>query len=485
MSSTEFARGGLASEFDTTVTDRAADVTTAASDPAPPRWSLPTRIGFRFFATYFLLYVMFTQMYSSLLGRLLGYLPFTVVPPGSTQAVRSMREYIALSWLKFPLPLSQNQGAGDKPVDYALVVGLLVIASAITALWSAVDWKRQSYPRLKAWTWVFVRFSLATSLATYGWIKAFPLQMSFPPLTRMLEPYGHFTLMAVLWSKIGSSTAYEIFTGCAELLAAVLLLIPGLSTLGALIAIPVTFQVWMLNMTYDVPVKLFSLHLLAMSTFLILPDLRRLLNFFVLKRATDPPQEGRLFRSLRAHRIAIAVQVVFAVFLLWGGYQQGKAGAAARLNQPRPPLYGIWNIDRMMINGVERAPLLTDYDRWRRMVVQVPTAISFQRMNDTWAGFSATTDLAAKTIVFTTFANPQAAAQNPANAARKEIGRFTIEQPAPDRMILAGTLSGKTYRMETSYFDPEKLRLKAATFKWIQDRPWNISSADYVSQSLR
>jgi hypothetical protein len=241
----------------------------------------------------------------------------------------------------------------------------------------------------------------------------------------------------------------------------------------------------MLNMTYDVPVKLFSLHLLAMSTLLILPDLRRLLSFFVLKRMTDPPVEGRLFRSLRAHRVAIALQVVFAAYLLWGGYQQGKAGAAARLNQPKPPLYGIWNIDRMEINGVERAPLLTDHERWRRIVIQVPTAISFQRMNDTWAGFAATTDLAAKTIVFTTFANPQAAAQNPASAERKEIGRFTIEQPSPDRMVLAGTLSGRTYRMETSYFDPEKFRLKASTFKWIQDRPWNISNADYVSQSLR
>lgn len=456
----------------------------AESEPVT-RWSLPTRIGFRFFAAYVVLYVMFTQMYFSLFGRLLGYLPFTVVPPGSMQAVRSMREYIAVSWLRFPQPLSQNQGAGDKPTDYALVVGLLVAAGVITAIWSAVDWRRQSYPRLKAWTWLFIRFSLATSLATYGWMKAFPLQMSFPGLTRMLEPYGHFSLMAVLWSKIGSSTAYEIFTGCAELLAAVLLLIPGLSTLGALIAIPVTFQVWMLNMTYDVPVKLFSLHLLAMSTLLILPDLRRLLNFFVLGRPTEPPREGRLFRSRRAHRIALAVQLVFAAFLLWGGYQQGKAGAAARLNQPKPPLYGIWNIDRLEIDGVERAPLLTDYERWRRMVVQAPTAIQFQRMNDTWAAFAATTDLAAKTIVFTTVANPQAAAQNPANVERKEIGRFTIEQPAADRMILAGTLNGRRYRMETSYFDPETFRLKAATFKWIQDRPWNISNADYVSRSLR
>jgi hypothetical protein len=139
----------------------------------------------------------------------------------------------------------------------------------------------------------------------------------------------------------------------------------------------------------------------------------------------------------------------------------------------------------MTIDGVERAPLLTDYDRWRRIVVQYPNSIQFQRMNDTWAGFSAVTDLAANTLVLTTLVNPQAALANPTKAERREIGRFTLEQPAPDKLILDGAVNGRRLRMETSHFDPGQFRLASADFKWVQDRPWNISNADYVSQFLR
>jgi hypothetical protein len=486
-STTDIAAGPSVSDDQLAALSHVGPTPTLASPPlttAQVGWSLTTRTGFRFAAVYCGLYVLSTQMFGGLLGGVLSLLPFRVTPPMLWGSMRTFQSHIAVNGLGFPEPLALNTGAGDKPIDYALALGLLVIASAVTAIWSAVDWRRRSYPRLHAWFRLFLRLSVATSLAGYGWAKVFPLQMPFPPLSRLLEPYGHFSLMAVLWSKIGASPAYEIFTGVAELAAAVLLMIPGITSVGALVSMAVTFQIFVLNMTYDVPVKLFSLHLLVMSTILLLPDVRRLFTFLVLKRAIDPPRDGRLFANAAWHRVAVAVQVVFAAWSLWMGYQGGKAGSAQRA-VPKPPLYGIWNIDRMTIDGVERAPLLTDYDRWRRIVVQYPNSIQFQRMNDTWAGFSAVTDLAAKTLVVSTLVSPQAAMANPASADRKEAGRFTLDQPAPDKLILDGTVNGKRLRMETSHFDPGRFRLASADFKWVQDRPWNISNADYVSQFLR
>jgi hypothetical protein len=43
-----------------------------------------------------------------------------------------------------------------------------------------------------------------------------------------------------------------------------------------------------LNFCYDVPVKLYSSHLLPMAVFLGTPDLRRLLNLMVWNRPTAP-----------------------------------------------------------------------------------------------------------------------------------------------------------------------------------------------------
>ncbi|MGA3043966.1 MAG: hypothetical protein ABSF54_24595 [Bryobacteraceae bacterium] len=44
-------------------------------------------------------------------------------------------------------------------------------------------------------------------------------------------------------------------------------------------------NVFALNMSYDVPVKLFSFHLFLMAVFLAAPDLPRLANVLVFNRA--------------------------------------------------------------------------------------------------------------------------------------------------------------------------------------------------------
>ena len=60
----------------------------------------------------------------------------------------------------------------------------------------------------------------------------------------------------------------------------------------------------------------------------------------------------------------------------------------------------------MTIDGHTRSPLVTDYGRWRRVIFQNPTAITFQRMDDTFLGYGAKIDMAAKTIAVTAGAGP-------------------------------------------------------------------------------
>ena len=125
-------------------------------------------------------------------------------------------------------------------------------------------------------------------------VKAIPLQMGEPSLTRLLEPYGNFSPMGVLWASIGASFPYERFAGGAELLASVLLFIPQTALLGALVALIDSIQIFALNMTYDVPVKLFSFHLILLSTFLLAPDIRRLLGVFVFNRPVPKSSQPAL-----------------------------------------------------------------------------------------------------------------------------------------------------------------------------------------------
>ena len=201
-------------------------------------------------------------------------------------------------------------------------------------------------------------------------------------------------------------------------------------------------------MTYDVPVKLFSFHLVLMSVFLLAPDLRRLCEV--------------LFDH-RTKRWAVIAQVVFGIYLvglaMYGarGQWYGPFGGGG----PRPPLYGIWVIDTMRIDGIERLPLVTDYERWRRVVIQNANNVSFWRMDDTVLMMPGKVDLAAKTLTLTRASDPNWKAV------------FVIDRPAEDRLVLDGELDGKKLHLETSYFDRKRFLLVNRGFNWIQELPFN------------
>jgi hypothetical protein len=238
---------------------------------------------------------------------------------------------------------------------------------------------------------------LATTFLSYGIVKVIPMQMPAPPLTRLLEPFGNFSPMGALWYSIGASFPYERITGCAELTAAALLFIPRTATLGAIVALFDSLQIFSLNMTYDVPVKLFSFHLVLMSIFVLAPEMKRLLNVLVFNRTAEPSAQLPLGATRRAILTGVVVQTVLGAYFFGSAYLTSSQrfytfGDGA----PRPPLYGVWVIDKMQINGIERLPLVTDYERWRRVVVQSAgnqVFMAFWRMDDTFFQMPAIVDL--------------------------------------------------------------------------------------------
>jgi hypothetical protein len=451
------------------VTEVTTDLSAPRADALPqpsvaprPRWHLATRVAFRLSFLYFTLYVLTTQM----LG---GLLPFNWAGGlGGTALNRSgIIPWIGTHVFHIRYQYSfQTTGSGDRTVDYLQAFALLMVALAGTALWSVVDRHRPNYRALNKWFRLFLRFALGSTMLGYGMVKWIPLQMSAPSLQRLLEPYGNFSPMGVLWASIGASKGYEMFAGFMELTAAVLLFIPQLSLLGAMVAFADSVQIFTLNMTYDVPVKLFSFHLIVMSLVLIAPDAMRVARVLVLNRTAEPSQQPPLFRRRSLALVALAVQLGYGSYLLIDAYTGGLQGWFQRGGgAPKIALYGVWNIERMTIDGETRSALVTDYVRWRRVLLQNAAGITFQRMDDTFLSYGAKTDMAARTIALTT--GPAAPGQSaPAQT-------FTFERPHPERLVLDGTLDGHKIHMETRRFDPGKFPLLSRGFNWIQERPFN------------
>jgi len=428
--------------------------------PTPVRWPLATRVAFRFCFLYFSLYVLTTQM----LGGM--WIADGLRPPNMG----------ATGWMAGPIAWTATHvfhvkyqyqtvltGSGDKAIDWIHAFLLLVFSAAATALWSVLDRRRPNYVSMHKWFEVFMRLAAGATMVGYGMVKAIPLQMPAPQLTRLLERYGDFSPMGVLWYSIGASFPYERFAGSMELAAAVMLFIPRLSVLGAMVLVADSVQIFALNMTYDVPVKLFSFHLILFGLVLLAPHVPRLTNALVFNRVAQPSPVPPLVRNRIAVYVLLGLQLFYGGIVLYNNYSSARQGWFSRgAGAAKPPLYGIWDIEKMSIDGVERAPLITDWARWRRLVIQTGTGISFQRMDDTVAAFPATTDTAAKTIVVTKSLTD-----------KTQDGKFAYQQPAPDILVLDGELSGHKIHMETRLFDKNKFLLIRSGFHWINERPFN------------
>jgi hypothetical protein len=437
-----------------------------------PRWNPFLKIAFRFLLGYLGLYCLATQLIISLFTAPAADL-LSLPDPATVWPLRPVISWTAAHIFHVNAPVTVfwggNSGSPDCMFGWVTAFCLLMIATVATGVWSLLDRRRENYAGLHKWFRLFVRFALAGQMITYGMVKVIPVQMSYPSLIRLLQPFGTLSPMGALWADMGSAPAYEIFTGCVELAGGLLLIVPRTATLGALTSLAAMIQVFMLNMTHDVPVKLFVFHLILLSCFLLAPDVPRMVRFLLLRRTTSLSTEAQLFRSVRANRIALAAQIIYGLWLAgmcchfaWGVWNTRGGG------RPLPPLYGIWEVKQMSIDEQPRPPLLTDSTRWRRAIFDVyPDGMAFQRIDDSFAPYGASVNLPERTLALTK------------SDDKNWRASFTFQQPAEDQLILDGRMDNHQVHMELQLTDRNSFLLVSRGFHWTQEHPFGRYYRDH------
>lgn len=408
-------------------------------------WPAISRVIFKFICIYLVLYALPAQMlYQDVIiwfGRqFLGV-------EGSVSTVMTGSGDMLYHWLTFWFHL------------LVTVIGTLI--------WTAIDRNRKSYHRMAEGLYIFARYYLAFVLLGYGIGKVIPMQFSEPNLIRLTQEYGNSSPMGLAWTFMGFSTGYQMFAGFMEVLGAALLFFRRTVLIGSLVTIAVMTNVFMINMFFDVPVKLFSAHLLLIATGLACLNLKPLWNFLVMGRPSQKIQRPFPFKDRRWRIICYTIQavciggvVIFQFYFLFNQY----------LSQPEPlEIAGIYDVAEFKLGSEALEPISTDSFRWRRVVIdnRVTGLIAVDYMTGDRVQFRATIIAAADSI--SGFVPPNPRLRDTGRSALSAIWNFNAE----DELILKGKLGGESLYVRLGKIKHEELLIISRGFNWVNERPYN------------
>lgn len=239
-------------------------------------WSQGKKISFRFFFSYFALFIFTNNNgaypYFYYISNLCNDFLYKIIP--------SIGENIL--GIDYKIVTGPN-GSGDTTYDYIVIFTILILAIISTIIWSLLNRKATDYKKLYYWLTVAIRFYIGLMLVNYGVWKLIKLQFAYPSMKVLTQTFGESSPMRLAWTFLGFSKGYNIFMGLAEV-AAVFLLFRRTLSFGLIITLATTANVMAVNYFYDIPVKITSTHLVLMTLFLFAYNFKELCNFFFFKK---------------------------------------------------------------------------------------------------------------------------------------------------------------------------------------------------------
>lgn len=406
-----------------------------------PNWSTISKITFRFIALYFWIYIFFMFAGRGLFESLFAWIGRDILH------LEGRLEYF-------------STGSGDTTMGYVSFFTGIVFTAIGTMIWSFFDRKRPSYNQLFYWMIVILRVFLIFYMFTYGFVKVFKAQFPGPSLVRLLQPLGDMSPMGLAWTYMGHSEGFNMFVGFMEVLGGLLLIPRKTLTLGAFITMGVMIQVAMMNLFYDIPVKLFSIHLIAMAAVIFLADWKRFTQVFIKNETVPALAYYKVSEDSHYKKLIFWFKIVMAIIIMsamsWQGYQREHTYGDKR---EKPALYGIWKVDTFTKNSDTLPPLVTDSTRWRYLIIDRKGYAIIKFMDDQKKYMTLTRDTLKKRI--TLYEDEWKLSDN-----------FTYRH-SDDELHLKGNLYGDTLDIHLKAKDLSKIELINRGFHWINEHPYN------------
>jgi hypothetical protein len=328
------------------------------------RWKGYEKIAFRFFLIYFFIQVV-----------PLDWLYYKQVFAIDWAHLRYKDIFVLAHYMP------QFIGGPQSFISWGIVAAL---AAAGTIAWTIVDRNRTSaYPNLYYWIRTIVRYRLAIGVIAYGFIKVFPLQSPYPSISNLNTNYGDFTRWKLFSVSLGIVPTYETFLGFVEMAAGVLLLFRKTASVGAVIILLFTGNVFMSNIAYEGGEHVYSLYLILFALFVLTWDLQRITTLLVLQKPTAPNRFRPVFTAkwqLNARWILKSAFIVFFVLLYSfktaTGYKHDPYQYPVTKGLPHAA--GIYHVKTFRINADTIAWSKSDPVRWQDVVFEEWNTISIR-----------------------------------------------------------------------------------------------------------
>jgi hypothetical protein len=312
---------------------------------APAHSTLLGRFNFRVAFCYLMLYA-----FSSSNANLLYLLPKLGVILVSWLSLVSLRPAIWLAHHVFHITGVgagiHATGSGDTAINWIAIAVMFVYSIVAALIWPLFD-RRLEYRTAAAWLRFLLRLTLVLAMANYGFSKLFPMQMPPPSLAVLNEPLGNTSPMTLLWTLLGLNPGYEMICGATEVAAALLLFFRRTALAGAILTCFVMGNVLLYNLFFDVPVKIYSMHLVLFAVAIVVPDWRALWSFFWQHKPAAPaalvvPPGER--RALRITTRVLEIVLVLMILTSLPSHYQSFARTQASLRHPGA-LTGEWHVE--------------------------------------------------------------------------------------------------------------------------------------------
>ena len=348
---------------------------------------------------------------------------------------------------------SNGKGSGDTTYAYLLLFLFFCLSFMASIIWSLLDKKRKSYNQFQYGFLISIRFILIFFMFQYGIIKMFHLQMSPISNADLIQTFGTKSPMGLAWKFMGFSATYSFFAGLSEVIAGLLLISRRTQTYGAIATIVVMLNVFMMNLCFDIPVKIFSFHLMLMGVLLLFADFKRVFGVLIQNKNIGDyviyPQlkKGDRIVILIAKWVLLFITAALFIFTSYPRYKK-------RYLNPKTALYGIWEV-----TSFKKGTQVDLKKQWKYIAIDEAKFASIKTLDDKQSYYKFRVDTIKSTISF-------------GKRRAKELDTLTFKKQ-DSILYITGFIENDSTHIKLKRKNTNDYLLKSRNFNWVNEYPLN------------